>query len=204
MIFFYKIEKKIVRSKCKTTAAQHTIISSLDVFRKTCETRAADIRIGRQSTLLIFRAFWRRAFGKLSEKCVKRISNDIHCAVRCLKIWFTSSEYDNVHHTTQPSAQSKAHISKCPEIWYCDFVLQEYYYHFETGKFISKLQITKDYYVYANKHTVSYISVLHVLTSCSTTQTFVRQFGRFYHFALIISATLTLFAVLSKRQKQQQ
>lgn len=27
-------------------------------------------------------------------------------------------------------------------------------------------------------------------------QTFVRQFGRFYHFALIISTTLTLFVVI--------
>lgn len=142
------------------------------------------------------------------ENWVKSASNEslMIFIVRSVAWKFDLHPANMITFTTQHSQahNQKAHISKCPEIWYCDFVLQEYYYHFETGKFISKLQITKDYYVYANKHTVSYISVLHVLTSCSTTQTFVRQFGRFYHFALIISATLTLFAVLSKRQKQQQ
>lgn len=46
--------------------------------------------------------------------------------------------------------------------------------------------------------------VWHVLTQQyihGTAQTFVRQFGRFYHFALIISATLTLFVVIFPNDK---
>lgn len=103
----------------------------------------------------------------LSENWVKSASNEFLMIFILPSVHWNLdfiSVVDSVHHTSSSAIKIQT-ILKCPEIWYWDFIQK--YYHFKTGKFINKLQTTKDYFIHKQTHGIIHFGS-HVFPVCST------------------------------------